>query len=1108
MAGIIASVGCTSPPAPMPDASMDAEPTDTAQPRPDTGVCEDQDNDGHPSAACGGDDCDDNNPRRNPGVREVCDGLGVDEDCDPCTVAEVLPNGRGGDGDRDEDGVPSSACFNAIAPGAAVPMCTSASGDAGTDGGAGIERVRVSSTGVRGTDCADDPAAGGATRFPGAAEICNMLDDDCDEMVDESVSARCYPDVDGDSFAASGAMPSMEARGCGTCPVGFTTTVPAGLNIDCDDADPARFPRNREECDGKDNDCRADTDDAFNDARVGQRCMGPGSGVGRCAMAVNACVAGVIACNAAQPLPEMCNAIDDDCDGATDEGLCVDSTLDSMGRPTPPTGYGSCNGSTVCSVQACVDNRGDCDNNPSNGCETNTLTDSNHCGACGTQCVFGACNNGHCDTPAVRSIAVGYYNSCAISTTDRVACWGNNAVGQLGSGTALPAISPPRASVVTDAVEVALSEYASCARLRSGRVQCWGLNIYGQWGNGTVSSSPALVPRDVPTISDAVELVAGGHSFCVRRASGRVVCWGRNVSAQLGIGVISPNNPTPTEVAGLTDAVEITANMGHACARRESGRVVCWGNNTSGQAGDGTSGDPRLSPTTEVQNLTDAVEIAAGSSHVCARTRTGSVLCWGNPTGGSPAQSTPIAVAGLDDAVAISVGNAFACAVRRNGATVCWGQNNVGQLGDGTTVNRSTLLPVNGLTDAVEVASKFDHSCALRANGEVVCWGRGDFGQTGVAAMTLIQPLAAPVRGLDPIVDVESGWTHACARRASGRVRCWGDNEFGQLGDGTMGPARPSAVDVPGVTDAVSLALGASHSCARRATGDVVCWGANSVGQLGTGAVTATPMLRPTAVSMLSGVVEIRARFNNTCARLSDGSVRCWGANVAGQIGDGTQAARALPVRVLGITDAVELSFGVQFACARRSSGQVMCWGRNSSGAIGNGLGSMTATPELRPTAVTSLSDAIALASGQGSSCAIRTSGQVWCWGSNDTGQCATGALSAIEASPVRSSLTVRGRDIALGGWHGCARVAMGAPQCWGANNTLALGIGPTPSLTSTPLPVPAVSDAFDFTAGLGFTCARRPSGELWCWGANERGQTGNGSITMTAAAPGPVRGL
>ncbi len=285
--------------------------------RRDTGTCEDNDNDGHPSAACGGDDCDDNNPRRNPGVREVCDALGNDEDCDPCTVAQVTLNGRGGDGDRDEDGFWDRNCFNRIAPGS-MPRCSGATPitDAGADAGVTVSRVRVMDSLVTGTDCADDPAAGGGTRFPGAAETCNMKDDDCDDVIDGIVlpcSTACGSGTirceQGAAATCSAQQPSIEVCNGRDDDCDPARLVDNGAEAQCPMRDHARAActmgrctivceRGYADCNGIAEDgCEvATTSDPDNCDRCGNRCPVPAGGRATC-------IAGL--CGAACPSPQV-----------------------------------------------------------------------------------------------------------------------------------------------------------------------------------------------------------------------------------------------------------------------------------------------------------------------------------------------------------------------------------------------------------------------------------------------------------------------------------------------------------------------------------------------------------------------------------------------------------------------------------------------------------------------------------------------------------------------------------------------------------------------------------------------------------------------------------
>ncbi len=389
--------------------------------------------------------------------------------------------------------------------------------------------------------------------------------------------------------------------------------------------------------------------------------------------------------------------------------------------------------------------------------------------------------------------------------------------------------TPEDAGVVGDPiVEVAAGGFHTCARRSSGRVLCWGLVV----GDGTAENR--LAPTAVVDLNDAVQIQAGREHTCARRRGGSVVCWGRNDYGQIGDGTCSTrgtgcpagaNRVRPTPVAGLADAVEISAGGAHTCARRGDGHVVCWGSNFHGAIGDGTcsgftllpefgpqpacSGTDRWSPT-EVTGLTDAVEVAAGDAHTCARRATGEVLCWGRnfPNG---------RVDGSD--------------------------GTGGAVGDGTTTNRLVPTPVLGLTGAVQLTGGGTHSCALRAGGDVLCWGGNNSGQLGDGTTTT-RLVPTPVPALADVVEIRAAHLHTCARLGSGGVRCWGFNNEGQVGDDTISGIRLAPTDVVDLVDAASLTADGEHSCVLRRDGTVVCWGHNNYGQLGDGTTTNRPAPR------------------------------------------------------------------------------------------------------------------------------------------------------------------------------------------------------------------------------------------------------------------------
>jgi alpha-tubulin suppressor-like RCC1 family protein len=379
----------------------------------------------------------------------------------------------------------------------------------------------------------------------------------------------------------------------------------------------------------------------------------------------------------------------------------------------------------------------------------------------------------------------------------------------------------------------------------------------------TVFALLALIAFSAPAGAENGLIAAGGYHTCALAANGTVRCWGDNSSAELGVGTIT-QRLAPVQVAGLGGGIQAVAAKGaYTCALTSMGAVRCWGDNSHGQLGDGTT-IQRRTPVT-VTGLGSGVRaIAAANLHTCALTAAGAVLCWGDNRygqlgdGTTTQRLTPVAVAGLGSGVnAIAAGGDHACAVTTAGAVFCWGDNIAGQLGDGTRAQRDTPVLVSGLGSGVQaIALGYYHSCALSTGGAVSCWGYnavgalGD-GSTGDANHDRLTPV--PVTGLGSGVHgIAAGYEHTCATTAAGAVLCWGWNVRGQLGDNTT-TNRLTPVPVAGLSSGVqALAGGVYHTCALATAGAVYCWGANNAMQLGDG--TTTDRLTPVSVLFRSAL--------------------------------------------------------------------------------------------------------------------------------------------------------------------------------------------------------------------------------------------------------------
>jgi alpha-tubulin suppressor-like RCC1 family protein len=503
---------------------------------------------------------------------------------------------------------------------------------------------------------------------------------------------------------------------------------------------------------------------------------------------------------------------------------------------------------------------------------------------------------------AGTAVAAGRSHTCAVLSNGTVRCWGNNEHGQLGNGGTADSSVPVDVTGVTDAVAITAGWGHVCALTRAGAVACWGNNADGELGEGSKVDSAA--PVAVAGLSDGVIAVdAGDFHTCAVTESFAVKCWGKNTYGQLGDGTKN-DSAVPVEPPFFGGGVAaVSAGWGHTCVQTTEGRAQCWGNNAYGQLGFGETTDIHL-PAGDVINLNGRVmKVTAEGNQTCALTAGGGAQCWGDNRYGQLGDGTtvnrlsPVDVLGLGNGIAgMTAGFTFACAMYEKGDAKCWGMNEKGQLGDGTTVNRRMPVTVRGLSEGIaSLAAGDDYACALTFSGSVKCWGASFVGQLGDGSRKdSLTPV--DVIGLSGgVAAIASSVYHVCALTTEGGVKCWGLNRWGQLGDGTTGDSSVPR-DVTGFSgDAVELTMGYGHTCAWMSAGEILCWGWNKHGQLGDG--TQSDRLLPVEVLGVSGgVAALAAGDLHTCALMSDGSIVCWGYNEYGALGDGTTVDRSTPV--------------------------------------------------------------------------------------------------------------------------------------------------------------------------------------------------------------------
>jgi alpha-tubulin suppressor-like RCC1 family protein len=272
----------------------------------------------------------------------------------------------------------------------------------------------------------------------------------------------------------------------------------------------------------------------------------------------------------------------------------------------------------------------------------------------------------------------------------------------------------------------------------------------------------------------------------------------------------------------------------------------------------------------------------------------------------------------------------------------CWGDNSYGELGDGTTTSSATPVTVSGISTATAVSLSDGWSCALLASGSVQCWGANSDGELGNGSTT-DSNFPLPVTGISTATALSVGYTHSCALLASGSLQCWGTNTYGELGNGSRVVLSTTPVTVRGISTATAVAAGGSSACALLASGAVQCWGQNTFGQLGNGSYVRYSSV-PVSVAGISTAIAITAGGSHHCAVLSNGSVKCWGDNEYGQLGDGTTKNARTPVHVL-VGAPTLLVAGFWHTCALFAGGAMRCWGRDEQGQLGNRRKTNNPTP-------------------------------------------------------------------------------------------------------------------------------------------------------------------
>ncbi len=1045
--------GCVEPGSPCGGDEICEEESDRC--RVDCPVEPDMDGDGHLAVECGGDDCDDSDAARYPGNPEICDAVGHDEDCNPSTVGFV---------DADGDGAGSAACCNgtlcgpdcddtnaAINPGEVdgppltcdgldndcdgtpdegCPCIEGATAECGTP--VQIMRIGLCRPGTQ-------LCSGGTwteTCIGGAIpqeELCDEQDNDCDAMTDEGVLRAYYVDADADGYG----IPD-DAAVTGDEPL-YACSQPAG------------YARNTDDCD---------------DTRTG---VSPAAS-------------------------EVCNGIDDNCDGTTDEGLRASFYRDADGD-----GFGS----TAMTTMACtappgyVTSSTDCDDtrasvNPAalelcdgvdNNCDTSTdpgceCSDGATPRACGTS------DTGACQMGTQRCVG-GTWAECVGAIEPRAEvcngadddCDGMEDEGLVVTPCYLDADSDGRGS------GPATTQCEDPARTAFGRCPSGYSNVAGDCNDANASIRPG-----------ATESCNGADDDCDGTADEGV----RNTYY----------------LDADSDGFGVTGSTTQACSP-PAGYVAA--------SGDCDDSSPSVHP--GATEFCDAVDqdcvpgneptrtfyrdmdgdlygVASMTTQACAPP-SGYVEYPGDCDDSNNAVRPGVSElcdgidndcdAVIDDGAAASCSGlypfathvtAWACTAGAcaPGCSGSW-RDCDGNLASGCEIDSATNLDhcgscgnacgaagscTTGTCDQVAAITAGDATtCVRRTNGRVACWGSGDNGEMGDGRLSDgLVPTANPdLYRIDTFISV--GHAFASSAAASSFVHAfsdythilygWGSNNNGQLGDGTtIAPrARPVIVtDYP--TRWAYIAGDGNFACGIRGAyvsgsmNSVVCWGLNSWGVLGNGCPSGTSEVvtipPTTGITGSSGATDVAAGLWYACMVTASGGVSCWGTDRDGRLGDGgaiggdTANCTPIAVSLPGGFTAVDVEIGTDHACAISTTGSAVCWGDNDNGQLGDA----STTDRSAPVALGGGLTWSRFGLGADHSCGISTAGRLYCWGDDAFGQVGNGATTGDQTSPVAIGTATNWVDVASGDHHTCAVNAAGDVYCWGHNQHGQLGLGDT----------------------------------------------------------------
>jgi alpha-tubulin suppressor-like RCC1 family protein len=709
---------------------------------------------------------------------------------------------------------------------------------------------------------------------------------------------------------------------------------------------------------------------------------------------------------------------------------------------------------------------------------------------------------------------------------------GANNYGMFGNGSSSSSLIPVKAISINNAIQISSTVNHIAVVCSDGTIKTAGYNYYGQLGNGT-SRADSSIPVQVKDITNGIQVACGLYHTAVLCADGTVRTFGYNKNGQLGNSTNSGTNTanaTPLQVQGITNAVQVSCGEYHTAILCADGTIRTFGNNYYGQLGNSTNSGTNTANATPLQvtGITNAVQVACSRHHttILCSDRTVKSVGYnyygqlGNSTnsGSSTANATPLQATGITNAVQVACGQLHTVILCLDGTIRTFGYNQSGQLGNGSSSSsaNSTPIQVTGINNAVQVVGGTNHTLILFSDGTIRSFGDNGNGQLGDGTITQrtipvlfnytfsalynITNKVLPKYNITPLATTQGYYSSAVI--IGNKLYTIGDNSYGQLGNGNTTKTTKYA-EVSGVINPIQVAYnvfavdGAGHTAVVCADGTVRTFGNNGNGQLGNGA-TIQRNTNPVQVIGITNAIQVACGGNYyTAVVCADGTVKTFGYNGNGQLGNGTTTQSTTPVQVLETTNAIQVSCGESHTAILCSNGTVRTFGNNGYYQLGNGT---TITGSTTPVDVSGINNAVQVACTTYHTAILCADGTVRTFGYNGNYELGNGTTVQQSNIPVQVLNITNAVQIACGGNHTAVLCANGTVKTFGANNYGQLG-DLTTTNRNTPVDASGITNAIQVSCGKSYTNVLCSDGTIRVFGENSYAQLDNGN-TNTQSTP------